>query len=427
MNYFECKRCRESANALNGLNGLNGLDGARSSTHSSERRQSRSGSVSMRHGMGWLNEDTFFNEYSFEAAQRAAGAAIGLVDRIASNRCQVELCSTLKRPQSFEMKPLWPWQNGLALIRPPGHHCDGSQAMGFCLFNNVAVAVRAAQRKGLCQRILIVDWDVHHGNGLQNAFYGDDNVLYFSVHRFGDGFYPETGAIADHGDGFNVNVPLQKIRGRTRSRSGGGGRGRARFGDAAYLDIWKCILLPIAGEFDPELIVVAAGFDGCILDPINEDVMAISPPCYGVLCRMLMALCPKIAVILEGGYELKTMSAAIGYVTWSLLRGPLAEGQTLDLDQYTQSELALYVENTMWYKSVFFESEFRRHVLSQLDPERAASFEALYRCNAEYDDEQREDVTKTERRRVMESVMRQHVKRWKSLQLILDCFKRLET
>lgn len=422
LSFFECDQCKRR------------LIGTSESTYSttSERGHSESQRKRKHNEMtsGWLNEDTFFNEYSFEAAQRAAGAAIGLLLRIATNRCQVpdviHFCIfVFLKLKTFCIFPnqlhlLLSWlhvgslpQNGIALVRPPGHHCQRDNAMGFCLINNVAVAVRIVQQKKLCQRILIVDWDVHHGNGLQSTFYDDDNVLYFSVHRFGDGFYPETGAIHEIGNGdakgFNVNVPLRRIRGH-----------QARYGDAAYLDIWKCILLPMATEFDPELIVIAAGFDSCISDKINQNVMAISPPCYGVLCRMLMSVCPKIAVILEGGYQLNTMSAAICYVTWSLLRGRAPPNSSkLDLNEYTSKELEMYIENTMWYKSVFFESEFRRFVLKKLASECAESFEALYRCNAEYDEEQKEDFTKKERRKVIRAVLGRHATRWKSLRVIL--------
>merc|ERR1712154_70061 len=114
-----------------------------------------------------------------------------------------------------------------------GHHAEYDFPCGFCLFNNVAVAVKVARERNLRKRALIIDWDIHHGNGTQNAFINDESVLYFSVHRHDNGnFYPSTGKINEDGNGYNVNVPLNVEQ-------------NARYGDAAYLDIWKCLLLPI--------------------------------------------------------------------------------------------------------------------------------------------------------------------------------------
>lgn len=121
--------------------------------------------------LGWFNCDTYFNQHTFRAAKLAAGAAISLCKNIARNNCA----------------------NGISITRPPGHHCEYAKPMGFCYFNSVAVAVNYLKEKDLCKRILIVDWDLHHGNGTQDLFYKDKDVLYFSVHR-GE-FYPWTGDV----------------------------------------------------------------------------------------------------------------------------------------------------------------------------------------------------------------------------------------
>ena len=193
-----------------------------------------------------------------------------------------------------------------------------------------------------------------------------------------------------------------------------------RYGDAAYMDIWKCVLIPIARQFNPELIIISAGFDACINDPINEDVMAISPPCYGVLCRMLMNVCPKIAVILEGGYNLDIMSAAISYVTWALLRGCIDNLYEYGSPEtYNESEIELYVENTLWYKSVFFEYEFKRFVLYKIDGEDRF----FYECDEKYDKEQRDDNGKRTRRNVIKKVLKQHRRYWTNLEKLWKYFK----
>src|SRR5262249_48502645 len=142
--------------------------------------------------------------------------------------------------------------NGFALLRPPGHHAEAERAVGFCLFNNVAVAARAGQAAGAAKRGLIVGWGLHHGNGTQHTFREDPTVLYFSTHQFP--FYPGTGAIEEigggDGRGTTVNVPFP------------GG-----MGDAEYVAAFERVLLPIAAEFDPELVLVSAGFDAADGDP----------------------------------------------------------------------------------------------------------------------------------------------------------------
>ncbi len=182
--------------------------------------------------------------------------------------------------------------NGFALVRPPGHHAEADRAMGFCLFNNVAVAARAAQAAGAARKILIVDWDLHHGNGTQRTFWEDPSVLYFSTHQFP--FYPGTGAIDEIGGGpglgFTVNVAWP------------GG-----MGDAEYLAAFDRVLLPIARSFAPDLTLVSAGFDAADGDPLGS--MRLSPEGFGAMTSRLLSLSEgRVVLALEGGYNLDAIS-----------------------------------------------------------------------------------------------------------------------
>ena len=183
-------------------------------------------------------------------------------------------------------------QNGFALIRPPGHHAEASQSMGFCLFNNVAVAADYLLKNFGLKRILVVDWDLHHGNGTQHSFYNRSDVLYFSTHQFP--FYPGTGHWGEIGEGagkgYTVNVPLY------------GGNG-----DSEFLHIFKKILSPIAAEFKPDFILVSAGFDISAADPLGG--MNVSASGFGALALELLDLAKnhcqdRILFTLEGGYDL---------------------------------------------------------------------------------------------------------------------------
>ncbi len=179
-----------------------------------------------------LDPDTYTCRDSALAARLAAGGLIDLCAEVAGGRLE----------------------NGFALLRPPGHHAEAGRAMGFCLFNNVAVAAKALQAAGAARRVLVVDWDLHHGNGTQHSFWEDPSVLYFSTHQFP--FYPGTGAIdevgAGAGRGFNVNVAW--------------GEG---MGDAEYLDAFDRVLLPIARRFAPDFVLVSCGFDAADGDPLG--------------------------------------------------------------------------------------------------------------------------------------------------------------
>jgi acetoin utilization deacetylase AcuC-like enzyme len=218
----------------------------------------------------FLDPDTSTSPRSYEVALLAAGGLIEAADRILEAKVQ----------------------NAFALVRPPGHHAEASQAKGFCIFNNVAVAAQYLVEKRGIRRLLIVDWDLHHGNGTQNAFYSRSDVLFFSTHQFpyypGSGHWSEVGR--GKGEGFTVNVPLTP--GKT---------------DDDFLFIYRRVLSPIASAFKPEFILVSAGFDIFAGDPLGG--MEVSTTGFGTLAAELMSLAGQTAhdrllLTLEGGYNL---------------------------------------------------------------------------------------------------------------------------
>jgi acetoin utilization deacetylase AcuC-like enzyme len=225
---------------------------------------------------GHLDADTYFNTSSVAAARRAAGGAIALVDSLLSGDAS----------------------HGLALLRPPGHHALSDRAMGFCILNNVAVAAAHARARG-AERVFVLDWDVHHGNGTQEIFYDDPSVLYASLHQFP--FYPGTGAHDEVGSGdgrgYTVNVPLS-----------------AGANDAVYVAAFERILLPILESYDPDLVLVSAGFDAHARDPLAQ--MSLSDAAYARMTRLLVERMPRGAagrfgIVLEGGYDLAALSACV--------------------------------------------------------------------------------------------------------------------
>ena len=234
-----------------------------------------------------LDPDTYTSRASAEVAKLAAGGLVDLAREVLSGELS----------------------NGFALLRPPGHHAEADRAMGFCLYNNVAVATESARRAGI-DRILIVDWDLHHGNGTQHSFEEDPNVLYFSTHQYP--FYPGTGAIEEVGRGAGrgrtVNVPWP-----------------AGMGDAEYLAAFDLVLLPIASSFDPQLVLVSCGFDAAAGDPLGG--MRLSADGYAALTERLLALAGgKVVLALEGGYNLDAIAAAAASVTRVLLGEKPVEG-----------------------------------------------------------------------------------------------------
>jgi acetoin utilization deacetylase AcuC-like enzyme len=193
-------------------------------------------------------------------------------------------------------------------VRPPGHHALNDRAMGFCLFNTVAIGARHVQRSYGAKRVLIMDWDVHHGNGTQDAFYHDASVLYLSTHQYP--FYPGTGAAEETGEdagaGFTVNVPLP-----------------AGSGDPEYLRVFEDIVVPIAGKYAPDWILVSAGFDPHERDPLGG--MNVTEAGFGAMASRLMNLAEKyaggkIAFLLEGGYDLAALKNSVGAVLETMRR-----------------------------------------------------------------------------------------------------------
>lgn len=222
-----------------------------------------------------IDGDTSANIYTLEASLKAIGGLLNVTERVASGALD----------------------NGFVIGRPPGHHAESSRSMGFCIFNNVAIAARVAQQKGWAKKVMILDWDVHHGNGTEEIFYRDPSVLYMSVHRGGPQFYPKTGLATrvgeGPGEGFNVNVPFHFDG----------------MGDLEYLTCFKYVFMPIAREFDPDLVIVSAGFDAGSGDPIGP--MDVSTEGFEQMMAQVMTLANgRVVCALEGGYNLETTSDA---------------------------------------------------------------------------------------------------------------------
>ena len=224
-----------------------------------------------------LDPDTQTSPKSYEAAMLAVGGLLESIDKVMVGDVD----------------------NSFAIVRPPGHHAESDRGMGFCLFNNVAIGASYAIEKHSLDRILIVDWDLHHGNGTQHLFYNDPGVLYFSTHQFpyypGTGSFEETGA--GEGKGFTVNVPLS------------GGQG-----DGDYLRIFNRILRPFSLQYQPQLILVSAGFDTYFKDPLGA--MKITPGGFAGLSKSLLEIADsscegRIAFILEGGYHLDGLQESV--------------------------------------------------------------------------------------------------------------------
>ncbi|XP_034160096.2 histone deacetylase 4 isoform X1 [Pangasianodon hypophthalmus] len=232
-------------------------------------------------GIG-VDSDTIWNEvHSSSAARLAVGSVVELVFKVASG----------------ELK------NGFAVVRPPGHHAEESTPMGFCYFNSVAIAAKLLQQRLNVSKILIVDWDVHHGNGTQQAFYSDPNVLYLSLHRYDDGnFFPGSGAPDEVGSGpgvgFNVNMAFT-------------GGLEPPMGDVEYLAAFRTIVMPIANEFAPDVVLVSSGFDAVEGHPPPLGGYKLTAKCFGYLTKQLMGLAGgRLVLALEGGHDLTAICDA---------------------------------------------------------------------------------------------------------------------
>ncbi len=217
-----------------------------------------------------LDQDTITSSASYDAAKYAAGAVIKGIDMLCSNDAD----------------------NGFALVRPPGHHAERDKSMGFCIFNNIAIGAKYAIKQKGIKKILIVDLDVHHGNGTQHSFYETNKILFISPHQYP--FYPGTGSLEEVGsglgEGYTLNIPMS-----------------SGMGDVDYAAVIKEIIIPVARQYKPELILVSSGFDIHIQDPIGA--MEVTAQGIGYMMRKLVNLAEelcggKILVTLEGGYNL---------------------------------------------------------------------------------------------------------------------------
>jgi acetoin utilization deacetylase AcuC-like enzyme len=250
--------------------------------------------------------DTYVSAKSYEAALKAAGAPLTAIDAVMKGEVD----------------------NAYCLVRPPGHHAVAESAMGFCLFNNVAVAARYAIDHYGLERIMIIDYDVHHGNGTQEMFYDDPRVLYFSTHQAP--FYPGTGASDERGEGAGlgttINVPLP-----------------AKTGFEAYEAVFRQIMAPAADRFDPQLILVSAGFDAHWTDPIGD--IYLSTAAFAKLNQIIINLANqlchgRLVMVQEGGYNLEANGSCVATCVNLLL------GDDAAVDSLGQAPEELYRVNT---------------------------------------------------------------------------------
>lgn len=238
-----------------------------------------------------LDPDTQTSPLSYEAATLAVGGLFNLIDALLNNKIQ----------------------NGFALVRPPGHHAEANRAMGFCLFNTVALGAEYGRQRHGLEKILIVDWDLHHGNGTQHSFWENSQVLYFSTHQYP--YYPGTGAFTEVGGkkapGFTVNVPLSR-----------------GYQDEDFAQIFERILLPIGRQFKPDLILISAGFDTYFQDPLGA--MGVTPKGFARMTRILKQLAAEVCqdrllLALEGGYHLEGLQQSVLAVLQELVgKSPLS-------------------------------------------------------------------------------------------------------
>ena len=224
-----------------------------------------------------LDPDTSMSPGSLTAAYLAAGGALAAVDAIMNKQVDHVFCA----------------------VRPPGHHAEAGRAMGFCFFNNVAIAARYVQKKYGLTRVLIVDWDVHHGNGTQHSFEDDPSVLFFSTHQFPH--YPGTGRESERGrgagEGFTINVPME-----------------AGKRDDEYRAVFQKSLVPAADDFKPEFVIISAGFDAHKDDPLAS--MGLTEEGYADLTGIVAGIAKRhaggrILSSLEGGYNLTALAASV--------------------------------------------------------------------------------------------------------------------
>jgi len=243
-----------------------------------------------------LDPDTAATPESYDVAKLAVGGLFNAIDSVVSGEVE----------------------NAFALVRPPGHHAGVSNAAGFCLFNNVAIGAMHAILKYTMNRILVVDWDLHHGNGTQAQFYDDNRVLYFSTHQYP--YYPGTGAIEEIGRGkglgYNVNIPL-----------------RPGTDNAQYVKIFRKIIYPLSMKFKPDIVLISAGFDPYYKDPLGG--MKVTSDGFAYLTRILMDIADnccsgKLVLTLEGGYHITGLAESIKAVLIEMQDGTHVSDDMLD-------------------------------------------------------------------------------------------------
>ncbi len=223
-------------------------------------------------GTGYLDGDTYMSENSLEASLYATGAVIEAVERCKNNEITRAFCA----------------------VRPPGHHAEADRAMGFCIFNNIAVGARYAQKIGY-EKIFIIDFDVHHGNGTQHIFEEDDTVFFFSTHQYPH--YPGTGSLSERGkgrgEGFTCNIPLT-----------------AGSGDKEYFEVYQDILHGFVKAFSPDIILVSAGYDIRAEDPLAA-IRISKEGIRGIAEAVLSSTDKPVIFALEGGYDLKALGESV--------------------------------------------------------------------------------------------------------------------
>ncbi|XP_053682261.1 histone deacetylase 6 isoform X1 [Sabethes cyaneus] len=293
----------------------------------------------------------YFHPKTFECATLAAGSVLRVVDEVLNGESR----------------------SGVCIVRPPGHHAESDMPHGFCIFNNVAIAAQYALRDHGLKRVLVVDWDVHHGNGTQHIFEDDPRVLYVSVHRYDNGtFFPKSKDAnfdvvgSGAGEGFNVNVPWN----------------RKGMGDQEYAAVFQQIIMPIAYEFDPELVLVSAGFDAAIGDPLGG--CKVTPEAYGYFTHWLSSLANgRVVVCLEGGYNVNSISYAMSMCTKSLLGDPLPLLQLSSRYSGPNSACVDTIRNVLsvqekFWKCLRFNKKLPSFRSSSAEPDLSGAFNKLH-------------------------------------------------
>lgn len=253
-----------------------------------------------------LDADTYANPVSYDIARYSAGGVVKAVDLVLRGEAD----------------------NVLAAVRPPGHHAVAHRAMGFCLLANVALAARHAQRQFQVERILIVDYDVHHGNGTEAIFYNDPGVLFISTHQ--EGIYPGTGAVRDVGRGagvgYTINIPMP-----------------AGCGDASYLRVFDEIVIPAARRYQPQLVLVSAGFDAHWTDPLAW--MRLTLDGYATLAKKVYDVAQeccdgKIAYVMEGGYNLDALANGMANLARLLVGDSTSDSIGEPTDRHSEPDIS---------------------------------------------------------------------------------------